>query len=179
MALLKFAMLITVVCCAGCQTTRPTADTAGMPAGSPRSEKLFLRIEEYVSNYDVEVQRAVLNPAATSREDQWKVVSAPRVSGYPEKWRTTEEADDSDAVSAKTSYLLAGEMVSITLAPGSHLVAKVMPDKQNTARVIGIFSESKETPLGLEVLTVPFDAYCTIGEFVLIYNEEVDLEPML
>ena len=174
--MLKYAALLIALCCVGCQTTQTTTETVTRQDPSLKSEMLSLRVEKYVTSYDVEVQRAVLTDSET---DQWAVISAPRVSGYPDSWRTTESILNPVEPAATASYLLNGEMISISLDPGTHLVAKVLPVRQNTARVIGIFSEAKATENGLEIFSVPFDISCVLGELNVIYREEIDTQAAL
>ena len=174
--MLKYFALIGALCCTGCQSTQPSATESRSQGGVVRIEKFSLRVEKYVTSYDVEVQRAVFAPSPESGKSEWTVVSAPRVSGYPEKWRTNESIINPTEYSSKASYLLNGEMVEVSLEPGVHLIAKVLPVMQNTARVIGIFSESTETPLGMEVISIPFDITCPFGELNVIYHEQIKID---
>ena len=175
----KYLILIAVLCCAGCQST-PSSVNGGPPSAvSRRSEKLSLRVEKYATSYDVEVQRAVLTPSSVGGKGEWNVVSAPRVSGYPENWLNNESIIIPVKRSSKAAYLLNGAMVDVSLDPGVHLIAQVLPVMQNTVRVIGVFSESKETPLGMEVISIPFDITCPFGELNVIYHEEIDVNSSL
>ena len=170
--MLKYAMLIAILCCAGCQTTQTATGSATVQDSPRRSEKLTLRVEKYVTSYDVEVQRSILTSPKGSDEQRWTVVSAPRVSGYPNRWKTTESILNPVEPVATASYLLNGEMVKISRDPGVHLTAKILPERQNTARVIGVFSSTKMTAKGEEVFSVPFDVSCLLGELNVIYLEE-------
>ncbi|MEE9367403.1 MAG: hypothetical protein V3V05_00920 [Pontiella sp.] len=177
--MLNYLILIAVLCCAGCQSTPSSAK--GEPSSSvfPRSEKLSLRVEKYATSYNVEVQRAVLTPSSVGGTREWNVVSAPRVSGYPENWLNNESIIIPVKRASKASYLLNGSMVDVSLDPGVHLIAQVLPVMQNKVRVIGIFSESRETPLGMEVISIPFDIICPFGELNVIYHEEIDVNSSL
>jgi hypothetical protein len=181
-AMLKYMILVAALCCAGCQSSQiaqsgssGTSDLAVLP----RSEKISVRVEKYVTSYDVEVQRAIRVYSGNGEPDQWNVVSAPRVSGYPEKWRYTEAAINRDGQKSKASYVLNGELVEISLEPGAHLIAKVLPERQNTARVVGIYSHSRLTGHGMEVFSVPFDISCVLGELNVVYLEELDAGPSI
>lgn len=177
--MLKTMMLLAVLCCAGCQTPQPASEKTPYQDSSRRAEKISVRVEKYVTSYDVEVQRAVRVYSEDGEADHWQVVSAPRVSGYPEKWRATEATVNPSAYAAKASYLLDGEMLEISLEPGAHLIAKVLPEKQNTARVVGVFSQSKISDQGMEVFSVPFDLSCTFGELTVVYLEEIDIDAVM
>ncbi len=168
--MLKYIMLLAILCGAGCQTTQPLFEGTPAQMSSRRSKKISVRVEKYVGSYDVEVQHAVQNDDS----EEWDVLSAPRVSGYPEKWRHTLSAIPQDGYKVKASYLLGGEMIDISLEPGAHLIAKVLPLKQNTSRVIGIFSQTKKSKKGLEVFSVPFDISCGFGELTVVYLEDID-----
>ncbi len=176
--MLKYMMLLAVLGCVGCQTTRPVSQEAPYQESARRGEMISVRVEKYVTSYDVEVQRAVRVKAAGGG-DQWNVISAPRVSGYPEKWRFSESAVPPKGHAAKASYLLDGEQLEVSLGPGAHLIAKVIPEKQNTARVVGVFSQTKISGEGLEVFSVPFDLSCAFGELSVVYLEEIDVDAVI
>ena len=91
--MLKYIMLLAILCGVGCQTTQPLPHEASIQVSSRRSEKVSVRFEKYVGSYEVQVQRAV----RADESAEWAVISAPRVSGYPEKWRHTPAAIQPDA----------------------------------------------------------------------------------
>ena len=175
--MLKYMVLAAVACCAGCQTTQ---QTAGMKLEiNSESERLSLRVEKYVNTYDVSVQHAVQKQAGNGGAVQWVVVSSPRVSGYPGKWRRTEESADPVGYRSTASYLLDGELVGISLRPGVHLVAKVLPESQNTVRVMGVFSRIGASGHGRNGMSIPFDLTCTVGDLNVIYEKGASIDPVV
>lgn len=171
----KYLLLIAVLCCFGCQTPHSGVNNDTYVKASVHGEKISVRVEKYASSYDVEVQRAVKVMPIGSLEEEWSVIAAPRVNGYPEKWMHTDAAVKTNGYAAKSSYLLNGEIVEISLEPGVHLIAKVLPIKQNTARVLGVIAQSTMASDGLEVISVPFDLVTGFGELNVVHLEKIDL----
>ncbi|MEA2068764.1 MAG: hypothetical protein U9P12_06150, partial [Verrucomicrobiota bacterium] len=127
----------------------------------------------------VAVQHAIRKKAGNGEVDQWVVVSSPRVSGYPGKWRRTEEPADPIGYRSTASYLLDGELVGISLLPGVHLVAKVLPESQNTVRVMGVFSRIGAAGHGKNEVSIPFDLICTVGDLNVIYEKKANVDPVV
>ena len=155
--MLKYVMLIAVLCTFGYQTPQSASKDAVFTKASVHDKKISVRVEKYVSSYDVEVQRAVRVQPLNGGAEEWNVIAAPRVNGYPEKWIHTSDAVKTNEYAAKSSYLINGEVVEISLEPGVHLIAKVMPIKQNTARVVGVIAQSTMKNDNLDFISVPFD----------------------
>lgn len=158
----KKLLLVVLLACAGCQTARHASIPVPRPLAPGGTEQVALRLEKYVDTYDVVVQREVLAQNQGDGSDEWKVVSARLVSGYPEKWRSAPE-DVEGKRSPEISFLLNGEMVKTSPSSDSTLVAKVLPQTENTARVLGVFTH--------EAMVVPFDVTCGLGEFVVVYRK--------
>ncbi len=175
----KYLMLFALLCCAGCQTTTPTIE----PIDSPRApiatnnEKLLLRVESLVGTYDVDVQRAVLRGADRTNKDQWAIAAASRVSGYPNAWRTSDDFPDPASAALKGTYALDGENIEISLDPGARVIAKVLPESRNTARVVGVFVHVVESPTGPRVFDMPFDIKCVVGEVVVAHDRMANEPP--
>ena len=169
----KLLMLFTLFCCAGCQTTtiEPVEPVAASPvAVATNSEKLLLRVETLVGTYDVDVQRAVLHGPDRTRKDQWAIAAAASVSGYPNVWRTSDDFPDPASAAVKGTYLLAGDSIEVSLDPGVRMIAKVVPESRNTARVVGVFVHVKDSSAGPTIFDMPFDVKCVLGEVVVAHD---------
>ncbi len=159
---------------AGCQTT--TSDPGGALASATldRNEKLLLRVDQLVGTYDVTVQRAALNGEDPKQKDQWAIIGSAGVEGYPGKFRATESAEPIGGA-ALESFLLDGTPVKISQQPGTHLIAKVIPERQNTARVVGVFVQVSSVGKQVESFSVPFDLTCDMGRVYEVYAREIPM----
>ncbi len=173
----KYVALIVLLCAAGCQTTQTNGTAAGGDLKSiDRNEKLLLRIEKIVGTYEVVVQRAALKGNDLKEKDQWGIIGSASVSGYPGTFRASEETRPIPNSSRIGTYLLDGTPVKISQESGEHLIVKIIPEMQNTARVVGVFVQV--TPIGscYDTFSLSFDLSCNLGEVVELYSKEVPVE---
>lgn len=176
--MLKYLIASVMLMCAGCQTTTtgPESVKAGKPA-VPASEKLLMRADILIDTYEVTVQHAVLKGADPSDRNQWGIMGSTRVSGYPGSWRSTPGLMELSDDVTKASYFLNGEKVDVAVRPGTHLLTKVLPDSQNSARIVGVFITATMTPAGLDICSMPFDVSATVGQIVVLYQKDAPVVP--
>lgn len=156
---------------AGCQTTT-TGGAAPPVTPVDRSEKLLLRVDQMVGTYSVTVQRAACTGNDPKDKDQWAIVGTGEVDGYPGKFRMTPGgAPEADA--GREIFLLDGSPVEVSQEPGTHLVVKVMPELQNTARVVGAYVQVQSVGGYQESFRVPFDLTCNMGRVYEVYSRDV------
>ena len=175
----KYIALLVLVIATGCQTTTSpegvSSTKRGSMPGAEKSEKLLLRADKIVDTYSVSVQRVELNGTNPKQTDQWGMVASVEVSGYPNSFRKSEGSTPPDSAQSKGTYLLDGTAVEIALAPGVQLIVKVIPKMQNTARIVGVFTQTRATPAGAETFSLPFDVECDLGKVVVLYQKDLAL----
>lgn len=159
---------------AGCQTTTSATRDYSASATGDRNEKLLLRVDQLVGVYEVTVQRAAHDGVDPKQKDQWAIIGSADIEGYPGRFRSTEGAKPT-AGAAQESFLIDGTPVKISQQPGTHLTAKVLPEHQNTARVVGVFVQV--TPVGkhFETFSIPFDLTCDMGRVYEVYARETPM----
>lgn len=170
--MIRYFLLVALCASTGCQTTQTTV-AGPRVATEPfsRIEQLSIFVENYLDTYDLVVQRAALEKDAAGNGD-WAIVGAPRVTGYAERWLAKLSDQELSGYASKSLYLLNGEVVELTVRPGIQLMAKVIPQKGNLIRVVGIYSQAEVTALGLEEFTLPFDTECATGSRIVFYRKE-------
>lgn len=162
-----FALLGLLACLTGCQTTG-TGGSQKQGGAADRTEKLLLRVDQFVGTYEVKVQRAVMTGADPKQRDQWAIVGSSEVEGYPGKFRSSESSAPAEN-GTKQTFLLDGTSIAVSQEPGTHLIAKVLPVHQNTARVVGVFVHV--SPAG--TFSMPFDVHCDMGRVYEVYSREL------
>ena len=171
----KYFVFLMLICVTGCQTTQ-TAAVVVEPVAIERSERLLLRAEKMVGTYEVRVQRVALVGEDADVIANWEVDGSVAVSGYPGTFRRSEGAvEDAARVG---SYLLAGDWVKVSHEPGVHLVVKVLPELQNTARILGVYVHVTSVGEHFETFSYPFDVHCNLGDVMLLYSKELPLRGM-
>ena len=170
----KYAMLLLVLCVAGCQTTQ-LEETPDLSSTTliDQSEKLLIRIDKIVGTYDVVVQRFVFNGDQPDDENEWEILGTARVSGYPGTFRTLEEALPVVEGERKATFLLDETVQEISHEPGVHMIVKVEPELQNTARVVGVYVQVTTVGDAFETFTMPFDIKVNLGDVLQLYSKEV------
>lgn len=170
--MLKYVMLLLLLCAAGCQTTG-TGETAVAvpPSQAERNEKLLLRIDKIVGTYEVVVQRAALNGQDPKQKEGWDIIGSASTSGYPGTFRFSEGSPSVNDSGRTGTYLLDGEPVTVSHEPGVHLIVKVIPELQNTARVLGVYVQVTQVGDDFESFTFPFDISCNLGEVLQLYSK--------
>ncbi|QBG48129.1 hypothetical protein EGM51_12255 [Verrucomicrobia bacterium S94] len=158
-------LLAVGVCLAGCQTTE-TGRAQNAMKTAMRNEKLLLRVNQLIGTYEVRVERAALEGTDPKQKDQWAIIGSAGVEGYPGKFRASDGTEEKDGVMQET-FLLDGTPVKVALEPGTHLVAKVIPELQNTARVVGVYVQ---VPDSGGVFSMPFDLVCDMGRVYEVYD---------
>jgi len=156
----------------GCQTTETSTAQQREKGFVERSEKLLLRVDQIVGTYDVKVQRAICDGANPMRRDQWIIIGSSEVEGYPGTFRISEGGVPLEH-SVKETFLLDGMPVDISQEPGVHLIAKVLPVHQNTARVVGVFVQVKPSGEHVETFSMPFDIKCDMGKVYEVYSRKM------
>ncbi|MDF7823669.1 hypothetical protein P4B35_06550 [Pontiellaceae bacterium B12227] len=177
--MLKYVMLLLLLCAAGCQTTGTGESSVAAPVRQlDRSEKLLLRIEKIVGTYEVVVQRAALTGNDPKQIEDWAIVGSASASGYPGTFRTSEDAVSVNDSGRTATYLLDGEPVKVSHEPGVHLIVKVIPELQNTARVLGVYVQVTQEGDHLESFSFPIDISCNLGEVLQLYSKELPVASM-
>lgn len=172
----RYLVLFAMLCGAGCQTTEKSSLNGSVAFN--RSERLSVRLNMYLDSYDVEVKRSVLESWANVTNEQWQVVGTSKASGYPEKWRSSSVITTNlVGYTSGASVILDGEQVDVPLEPGVHLEVKVLPETQDIARVIGVFSQVTIVDQDLEEVLIPFDVICTLNEPKVVYQKVVVFDP--
>ena len=169
----KLLLLAALAGAAGCQTTSTNGPASVAVGAHEKSEKLLLRIDKIVDTYSVNVQRVELQGANPKQTDHWSVAASAEVSGYPGTFRKSDGTIPMAAAVRKGTFLLDGTPVECALDPGVQLVLKVVPELQNTARIVGIFSQTRMTPNGVETFSLPFDVRCDLGKVVVLYQKDL------
>ena len=173
----KYIMLLLMVCAAGCQTTGTgESSVAAQSRQVDRNEKLLLRIEKMVGTYEVIVQRAALNGSDPKQKADWAIVGSASASGYPGTFRISEDSESVNDSGRTGTYLLDGEPIRVSHELGVHLMVKVVPELQNTARVIGVYVQVTQVGDCFETFNLPFDIRCNLGEVLQLYSKELPLE---
>ena len=174
--MLKGVILLMLICVSGCQTVSTgSAVEVAQTVSVERRERLLLRTEKMVGTYEVMVQRIALVGESPRVSADWKIEGTVVASGYPGKFRRSEDSLAVADTARIGSYLLAGEVTKISHEPGVHLVVKVIPELQNTARVLGIYVQVTQVGEHFETFSYPFDVHCNLGEVIQLYSKEIPL----
>lgn len=172
MSRIWIVMLGLTVLTAGCQTTATGGGTAAGGEHAAHCEKLLLRVDQLVGTYSVTVQRAACTGNNPHKKELWTTIGTGEVDGYPGKFRMSAGGKPEPGA-AREIFLLDGSPVEVSQEPGTHLVVKVVPELQNTARVVGAYVQV--TPAGgyMETFSVPFDLKCDMGRVYQVYARDL------
>jgi len=171
-SIFQIAALPVFLLMSGCQTTTPA--TINVTRAADQNEKLLMRVDKIVGTYSVSVQRVEhrgMNPKNTS---EWDVIGTAEVSCYPGSFRKSDNTAAADTASRKETFLLDGVPVEVALESGVQLVLKVEPKLQNTARIVGVFSQTRRTGAGEDTFSLPFDVECDLGAVTILYAKDME-----
>lgn len=170
---MRYLFLLVVAVATGCQTTATRAPASSNNLRiSGRSEKLLLRADKIVDTYTVSVQRVELVGENRTSTDDWDIIATAEVNGYPGSFRKSDGSKPVASATQTGSFLLDGAKVEVALDPGVQLVLKVEPELQNTAHLVGVFSQTRNIGTGMESFSLPFDIHCDLGKVVVLYEKE-------
>lgn len=161
----------------GCQTTQTKAPVVIRPS----KEIVSVRVDKNLDHYEVDVQQADYRLDGNNEvvEQSKEVLSAPKVTGAPNKWLCVNAGEKHKGLDYKISCLIDGEMVDLPVLAGVNLTAKTIPLDGNNVRVKGIFASFMfDENRQLIGLSLPFDAVCTLDEEKVLYEKETKLEPI-
>lgn len=157
----------------GCQTTASSPVVKTVSRAGDQSEKLLMRVDKIVGTYSVSVQRVEHHGTNPKASGEWDIAGAAEVSCYPGSFRKSDGTAPVDSASRKGTFLLDGITVEVALESGVQLVLKVEPKLENTARIIGVFSQTRPTEAGMETFSLPFDVECDLGAVTVLYAKDV------
>jgi hypothetical protein len=167
--MLKHLLVLVLLGTAGCQSGKNTAGRSAAYSFNGNPERLVVWLEKYVDTYDVAVHRAVLTFNGATLKDDWVPVASAVASGYPGAWRKSAEGTDIATDGINIQVMLDGEQIAVPLSRQARVVAKVIPDTENTARVVGVYVQGAQPENGLAELCVPFDIRTGLGKLSVIY----------
>ena len=135
--MIRILTLLTILTCVGCQTAEHTCPII------PQTEKVTVKTQR-INNRGMIANSSDKN---TEYEVQLykenKVASAPKLTTKPNEWANIDVAIDIGPIDQTANVLIEDEIISINCEPGIHLNVKVIPLKEDTVHLKGVYALSK------------------------------------
>jgi len=167
----KILMLLTVLCCFGCQTAKTSTDYSI----EPKPKTITLKVTP--ANHPLEDTQEAYDIQLTVKTVDGKLC-CPRISKPVNAWGSSSHVVDIQGFSYVTKALIGDEMVEIDCEPGMRATMKAIPLEVGYVRVKGmyVYNRLQNKDLSIPATVIPFNVIVKIGEPTVIYEMKMELE---
>lgn len=174
--MLRSITILGLLICVGCATS-PEKKSLVLVA---QTEALFIRVMEANGAYEVSATlcRPETGGPLVGEPVFGEVDSAPRLTAKVGEWNAVQVVTRVGGCEPSVSHLIDGELIAASAHAGVTLKVFGVPADNGRARVKGMLVRSSfDEQRGLSIRSFPFDAEFVLGEWTLVYEKGIQLDP--